>query len=1181
MENRIGTVRKYRDAASAVHNRLLVDDRSLSDIVAYICNYLEYVQYYDLENKPKGNFQQFVANDPLFFLVTVLNEPLGDIALWIKETDVTIDAQRKEIKERMQRLDAKIETWIATLKAQGFDEVFQKIGYGKEDFLDPIRGLIDGIDDEKIVKTDQVLHVCNAYYQVVLNIQQLIKEQLKKVLLHTNIHRPHAAMYIAFAVLLEKLQNQINGITERHLKFYYDKVLKQINTSGKPVRTSVCLEMLPTAKPFVLEEGTLFSAGKILGSPADVIFKTTHQVELNDLKLVELKSLLFAKNPHLNCGTSEELISSATIQKMMSGGKPIHPERNWYSFGANKETYRRATVKNEEVATLGFIIHSPVLHLEEGDRNICVTFYLHGNGQDKAAQLLQEISNKKGESISSVFTNLLVNGFKIQYSNAEGWIDIENYTARNPEMNVFSIGIRLNKMKPALQAQKGSFAPALRFELNENAPIFLYSFLHQVELTKINVKAEVSGLKNLAIYNNIGKMTPGKPFDLFGPIAAKGSYLMIGKPELSMKNIQELTVQLDWANIPKEYGGLETYYDGYPDGIMNDSFQINTEVLKDKSWIPLNYKQSLFETENVRTPEGYPSVKLKPQSKINFTGVPEFRYPQTEEKMGGEINYTINSKAGFYRFELTHPENGFGHNSYNRIVLDNATENAGKTNAWYSVNKPFIPQVANVSVSYTSEDDIVFDTSLFNKRGRNNAGTFIHITPFGTRMVAKGKEIRNQRVLANYKAEGYLFIGIAGVKRPLSVPIYFYLLHSISASLLKTEDLQWEYFYKDEWIPFTRDEIRVDETKGFLRSGIVELKINHVERDASVYWIRASVLHNVEHYPIVKGVFLNSVMLEEVSQDPRLMGKEVPAGSIVKVLGNYPQIKKVKQPASTFGGEEVSSEDEFYSRVSERIRTKNRVVSVKDFEDIALNNFDEVIAVRCVRPIAIGKKKGGEVIMVVIRKGWNLEERMYFTVGMLRYMENFLNSHASPLLKVKVVNPKVERLLVNCIVDFEPNGKAGYNYRRFNKAISDYLFSFSDIEHGVGGIGGKIDPLILGSYLSKLDYVEYIKELSIERIAVDDEGKFTVVVAKDKPIGTSVPWAILLPVKYHRIVIETTDKARTDRKIDVGLSELWVGQDMVLGAITEQQSEEETSQEKEDEHSNTGSGNTVIVIKDI
>ena len=73
--------------------------------------------------------------------------------------------------------------------------------------------------------TDQIVRVAKGYLSVSLKDKRN--------------HPPHAALYLTFVSLLLKSQTHLNGLTERHLQFYYEKVLRLSRLAAAPDRADL------------------------------------------------------------------------------------------------------------------------------------------------------------------------------------------------------------------------------------------------------------------------------------------------------------------------------------------------------------------------------------------------------------------------------------------------------------------------------------------------------------------------------------------------------------------------------------------------------------------------------------------------------------------------------------------------------------------------------------------------------------------------------------------------------------------------------------------------------------------------------------------------------------------------------------------------------------------------------
>ena len=119
--------------------------------------------------------------------------------------------------------------------------------------------------------------------------------------------------------------------------------------------------------------------------------------------------------------------------------------------------------------------------------------------------------------------------------------------------------------------------------------------------------------------------------------------------------------------------------------------------------------------------------------------------------------------------------------------------------------------------------------------------------------------------------------------------------------------------------------------------------------DEGYYWLRASVSTYADavcefvgvHTQALRAVFKNN------NNDPTHLESSLEAGTISKLVDRLPSIKKVKQIYASFDGFPKESDSVFYTRVSERLRHKDRAVTIWDYEHLLLEKFPKLYKVKC------------------------------------------------------------------------------------------------------------------------------------------------------------------------------------------------------------------------------------------
>ncbi|WP_340065863.1 baseplate J/gp47 family protein [Ascidiimonas aurantiaca] len=1190
---RNGTIRDNRFNKDLTDSSFRIDQRTFWDVMGYVASYLEYINYYNLENEKEGNWRVFVENDPLIFMCIIINEPLNELDKLIRNHRST-EVSRSENLNTVKVLIAwyrKINFWYQKLYDLNEKKLAYKIKnilsdvlmYVKRD-LDQYETQLSAIKD--VVKKEpeaedpvtvggfmppppnfatgkpiDISKAIHTFHRIIVHIQQFTKVYLEKNFFGRDKHLPNNALYIAFALLFKKVQADINTLSGRHLDFYYKDILQQTINNGTPTQTIVSFDLLPTIPYALIEKGTRLSAGKLFGSKTDILFETKSPLVANQIKITELQTLAFNSNPYIKVGTEFPLISSVTKKDLVTNGLDSSDRSNWYLFGSNYKYLKNARVNEGEAASLGFIIGSPVLILSEGYRQIDIVFSLEQeSSQNTLWKLLKEIKENRKVGMDIAFASVFNNAFNIAYSSEKGWALFENYEILYDEtLNTLTLQVILDSGAPALvYSEKAAGAlqwPSIKVSLNDYAPVFVYSFLKGVIIDTIHIRVSVERMKDVSLYNQIGKMPLGKVFELFGPLPEVGSYVMIGKSELFQKQINTMTIGFNWDSLPADYGGFTTYYDGYPGNITNSSFKVHLSVLSNGYWLPLNHDPSLeaplFQTHKALTPEGYESEQLNNTSNLNLDSFGKLVSEQ-DFRLKEPLVYTVNSRSGFFKLTLTAPEDGFGNNQYQKEFTEIATFNAkNKTQIPYP-NKPFVPKVSGISLNYEASDTLIFNEELSkNTVSGENTGTFSHITPFGPEPVITDQIVYKNTLLPDFEAEGYLFLGLSGVTASTTISVYFELSSATVFNALRKDKLSWEYYRLNQWVPFEDGNIIFDDTNGFIKSGIIELTLPYTkqmfdEQEDNTYWIRISAFKNASYYPVIRGIYMNAVSTVCISDNPEITGRDIPAGSIVKLEGKHPDIKSVKQPTISFGGRKVETETQFYNRVSERLRHKDRAISIWDYERLILENFDSVRVVKCTNLNKDFRSVPGEVKVIVLSNQWSHTAPFFYNSDVLERMKAFLMNLTGPFVNIQVVNPVVEYLLVKCIITLEPKDQGGFYMNLLNTDISNFLSPISKLENGVGGIGGTVVPTMLVSYMENLSYIKNVKKLVIEHIVQKGTNNYLLGVYRDsEEIKTTTPWSILAPVNQHQILsFNASNSEESDLRAGIGNME--IGLDLIL-----------------------------------
>ena len=190
--------------------------------------------------------------------------------------------------------------------------------------------------------------------------------------------KPHIALFHAFIQLMLHAQEDLNLITTKHLEFYYKDALQIAFKDAQPDEAHIVLGLSNNIKSHLVEEGTLLRAGKDKNGKQR-LFKTKENIVVNRTQISELKSV-FVEKTFPTVGTAEEqlipskvLVYSAAVANSLDGlGEPVDESNpKWAQFGQNQAEIETKTMA---LSKIGLAISSDFLRLNEGTRNITLTF---------------------------------------------------------------------------------------------------------------------------------------------------------------------------------------------------------------------------------------------------------------------------------------------------------------------------------------------------------------------------------------------------------------------------------------------------------------------------------------------------------------------------------------------------------------------------------------------------------------------------------------------------------------------------------------------------------------------------------------------------------------------------------------------------------------------------------------
>jgi hypothetical protein len=522
-----------------------------------------------------------------------------------------------------------------------FSKIENRDVWGLQDPVDPVSDIYTGTTELEKIRHAALFvdDLFLKFYGFITHIVEISDSYMKFALEQYPDHQPHMALFISFLEIFRKAQDQLNGLTEKMLNFYYRDVLKLSEKPSIPDRVNMVFELAKDVNDFDLPKGTRLNAGKD-SSGKEQVYMTESDFVINRAKVKELQNFFIEKQ------TVEDKVNKTSINTIHGfyarpqaksqdgfGTAITDPSGKWYPFGkGNRLMYPSKNpcelvdqIKEEmgrkDRSAIGFAIASPQLLLQGGKRIIRMS--IKGIGR-----LLR---NASGEDVKSPFEFLM--------TAEKGWLKITRLMPNADYVNIskyLTIGIinpDAENIETSYYIEKDSNTVLIFLPIAEQAIINFDPAIHtgydfrttypviQVQISPLvqledekygNLRTDFlgldirvgsvfptakqikefgtplpfkgplfDGLKTLVIENDDETIPPrkGKPFDPFTAYPDKGKSLYIGSDEVFNKPLGELAVNM---SNNSEFRVLKEK------AVVIIPHDLGVSVREDRNWIDLN-----------------------------------------------------------------------------------------------------------------------------------------------------------------------------------------------------------------------------------------------------------------------------------------------------------------------------------------------------------------------------------------------------------------------------------------------------------------------------------------------------------------------------------------------------------------------------------------------------------------
>jgi hypothetical protein len=890
---------------------------------------------------------------------------------------------------------------------------------------------------------------------------------------------PDTTLLRTFVDLLKVQQSQLNGISAKHLQFYYEDILKQEQCFASPDSAYGFAELAKPGATFNLPSGTLFDAGLDTRN-LPITFATTTTVSLNPATITEAFTLGCVNGTsNLDSYYLQKIATPATIQKDTNG-----VVQSWPTFGGLTD------LPGAQV-TPAIAFASPMLLLREGTRNIQITIIYTGTADLP-----------------------MMNSANYYLSTQTDWASVKATVSAGTVPNSIIIAIELDSTQPPIEAFTKnpdgfqSAWPMLKIEFgalaNPSTPPVINS---------MTILVSVSNVKTLQLYNDSGALSIKAPYPLFGPTPLLNNSFLIGSDEIFSKPLNDIHLEFDWNNIIPSLN-FKDYYAQYNDYLNSDqssftkvkqgitglikkqdeahfltenpfnncSFRVDFQLLQNHNWENFGLKASsecicLIDDGVIITKAGTSTSQslfatdskgdLMTQSLFDYKNAGDkFTYDPTIQ--GTPLKFTDSSSSGFIKMELCSPAYGFGMELYPNIIYQIAMDNAISLQKWFDKSfkqtavLPFVPKLTELIANYNASQTYTFNPSVDNyplecysygafEKYKTYDGVTGLIESSYTITKTNTISVNPSTGLPLFPAmdySGYLFLGMDNLVPAADISIYFELTRKY---VINNTNDQVGYYYlaTNGWQAL---QLLADGTNNFNCSGIIKLNVPGDITNQSLimpdnkFWFAIAVKTDPGAFPHTVMVKTNAFKVTR-SGTEFLDDTEMPAiaaAIITKPTNPIPQIATVLQPFASFGGAPAEDDAAMNSRVSARIDTKDRIVTTGDYFTMIRQQFPDIYFSKPVFDKATRK-----TAVYVVKEFTDWTDASAFTPLITACREisiaDYLQEKSSAFTQVSVSNFDMQCVNITAIVmineGFECQGMQKNIIQQLNIYLSPWISS--------------------------------------------------------------------------------------------------------------------------------------------
>ncbi len=666
-----------------------------------------------------------------------------------------------------------------------------------------------------------------------------------------------------------------------------------------------------------------------------------------------------------------------------------------------------------------------------------------------------------------------------------------------------------------------------------------FEYFGQVRLHSVRIAVDVRGLTQLQLANDDAVLPAGQPFLPFGGQPYAGSSLYFSHYELARKQLSSLRMNMEWVDLPENLGDYyKPYRDAYPDKVpplSNSAYQLSMSLFNQRSFIAQEEDLLLLNTDaedisHIDVTQGFK------HSAYHF--LPDYPVDVPASPLESER---------YFKATLKDPD--FQHKIYPHVVrklsLQASKSEGGELPL---INEPYTPQVKTFTVDYTAEDTLTPDI-----RDDDKHSLLAHLYPFGginvNRTINPNRLDLGAALFPEFDDEGYLYFGFDDAQPRDELSLLIQVVAGTGQANLETPALHWYYRTEQGLSPLPSENMLDDTTRSMSFSGLIRIRLpddislNGPLLDNGKHWLVAQVFNNADSAAKIEAILPQAMKATRVTPMTQASKAQLNSQSVTGLATQNPLITGVEQPYMSYAGRAAASDKQFYRDVSERLRHKNRAVTLWDYERLVLARFPQIRQVKALADSELSTtEQPGTVTLVVLPEmgGQPVDNVLEpaVTPDLLTQITDEISKLAPPGTPINVVNPTHEELRFRVAIRFNPGFGPGIYQSHTIEAIKALLTPWADTDAKPVQMGNRLYFSEIINHLERQPWVDYVANLTgFKRVTLNegtDEAREIWQEVPGNSIQVARPDSLLVSSDFHRVDVIASEHFNPEDYMGIG-----------------------------------------------